>query len=107
MSLLPDPISDLLGLWLKRSLDSRIARYCTLTLEMGIAASIAGLAACGIALMSQSSVAWAVGAGMTAAAVALLATFQASPNSKGLVISLQQQAAVEKLKTPMTTIERK
>ncbi len=107
MSLLPDPISDLLGLFLKRALDSKIMRYATLLVEMAIASIIAGLAACGIALMSQPSVAWAVGAGMTAAAVALLATFQASPNSKGLVISLQQEVAQQKIETPMITIERK
>jgi len=107
MSVLPDPITDLLGLWLKRSLDSRLARYCTLVLEMGIAAAIASAVACGSALMAQASVSWAIGAGLVAMGVALLATFQASPNSKGLVISLQQLASKTEIETGTTTIARK
>jgi hypothetical protein len=107
MSLFPDPITDLIGLFLKRAIDSRISKRAELLLEMSIAGGIAFLAACGIALLAQHAVAWAVGCGMAAAAVALFATFQASPNAKGLVISLPQQVAEKKLDTPMTTIERK
>jgi hypothetical protein len=57
--------------------------------------------------MTQKSIAWAIGAGMTAAAIALLATFQVSPNSKGLVIALQQKVAEARIDTAVTTIERK
>lgn len=106
MSLLPDPITDVIGLFFQRALNTKLMQYGTLLLELAIAGLIAGLAACGISLMTQNSVAWAVGAGMAAAAVALLGTFQASPNSKGLVISLQQKVAAEKIDTPMTTIRR-
>ena len=104
---LPDPITGLVGLFLKRAMESKIGRRAELLLEMAIAGQIAFLAACGIALLSRASVSWAIGCGMTACAVALLATFQASPNSKGLVISLPQQVAEQKLETPTTTIERK
>jgi hypothetical protein len=107
VSFLPDPITDVIGLFFKRALDSKLMQYATLVLELAIAATITGLGACGIALMTQKSVAWAIGAGMTAAALAILATFQASPQSKGLVISLQQNIAAERIDTPMTTIERK
>jgi hypothetical protein len=107
VSFFSDPISGLFGVFFKRAMDSKIFQYAVLVLELAIAGMIAGLAACGIALMTQKSVAWAIGAGMAASAVALVATFQASPNSKGLVISLQQKVAAERLDTPMTTIERK
>lgn len=107
MSFLPDPITDVIGLFLKRALDSKIMQYVTLLLEMAIASVIAFLAACGLSLMAHSAVAWSIGAGMTAAALALFGTFQASPHSKGLVISVQSQVAQQKLETPMTTIERK
>lgn len=106
MGIIDDPISGLVGVFLKRALDSKILQYAVLAFELLIASAIGGLAACGIALMTQPSVSWAIGAGMVAAAVALLATFQASPNSKGLVISIQQRVAAEKMDTPTTTIER-
>ena len=107
MSFLPDPITDVIGLFFKKALDSKILQYATLLLEMAIASTIAFLAACGFSLMSHAQVAWSIGAGMAAAALALFATFQASPSSKGLVISVQSQLAQQKLDTPMTTIERK
>ena len=107
MSLFPDPITDLIGLVLKRALQSRLLQYGVLLLEMAIAAAIASLAACGAALMANAGTSWAIGAGMTAAAVALLATFQVSPNSKGLVISLQQLAAKTEIETGTTTITKK
>lgn len=104
---LPDPITGIIGLLLKRAMESKVGRRVELLLEMGIAGSIAALAACGLALLSQKPVSWAIGCGMVACAVALFATFQTSPNSKGLVISLPQQVAEQKLETPTTTIERK
>lgn len=108
MSVLPDPITDVIGLFFKRALDSKIMQFSTLLLEMAIASSIAFLAACGFSLMAKQPAAWSIGAGMAAAALALFATFQASPHSKGLVISVQSQVvAQQKLDTPMTTIERK
>lgn len=104
---LPDPVTGLVGLFLKRALDSKIMQYAILAFEMGIAATIAFLLACGLPLMAKQPVAWSIGAGMVAAALAMFATFQASPHSKGLVISVQSQVAAEKLETPMTTITRK
>jgi hypothetical protein len=104
---LPDPISDLLGVFFKRALDSKIAKRAELLLEMGIASAIAGLGATGAALMANMPTAWSIGAGMTASAVALLATFSASSNSKGLLISLQDQVPEKKLDSNITTIERK
>ncbi len=95
-----DPVADL-----KPQL-AAIGNRAELILEMAIAGQISGLAASGVALMSRQPTAWSIGAGMVAMAVALLATFQASPNSKGLVISIQQQAADQKIDTPTTTIAR-
>jgi hypothetical protein len=103
---LPDPVSDLLGVFFKRALDSQIAKRATLLLEMSIAGAIAFLLACGAALVAQQHVAWAVGAGMVSAGVALLATFQASPNSKGLCIALRQQIAQAETETNVVTIKR-
>lgn len=107
MSILPDPITDVIGLSFEHKLIQKVQQRLELLLEMAIVSAIAGLAACGASLLAKQPVAWSIGAGMAAAAVALLATFQASANSKGLVISIQQQVASEKLDTPMTTIERK
>lgn len=88
-------------------MDSKIFQYAVLLLEMFVAWIIAAPLACGVALMAKQPVAWSIGAGLVMGGVALLATFQASPNSKGLIISLPQQAAEQKLDTPTTTIERK
>lgn len=107
MSLFPDPVSDLIGVFFKRALDSKIMQYVTLVLEMGIAASIAMLAAAGVPLALGKPGLVSLGIGMIAAAVALLATFQASKNSRGLIISLPSAAAEEKLNSNITTIERK
>lgn len=107
MAILSDPISGVLSAFFNRALESKIGQRVTLLLEMGVAGIIAFLASCGIALLSNQPIAWSVGCGMVATAVALLATFQASPNSKGLIISLPQQAASKEIDTPMTTIERK
>jgi len=104
---LPDPLSDVLGVFFKRALDSKIAKRAELVLEMAIASSIAGLGATGAALVSNMPVPWSIGAGMVASAIALLATFQASANSKGLVISLQDEVPDKKLDSNITTIERK
>lgn len=106
MGLIDDPISGIIGLFMKRALEAKIGQRITLLLEMSIASSIAALGACGLALLAHQAVAWSIGAGMVAAAIALLATFQASPNSKGLIISLPQATSEEKLDTPMTTISK-
>jgi hypothetical protein len=107
MGLVDDPISGLLGVFFKRALDSKIMQYGVLVLELVIAGTITFLATTGGALMAQSSVAWAIGAGMVATAIVMLATFQSSPNSKGLTISIQQKVVEEKLDTPTSTISRK
>ena len=104
---LPDPVSDLLGVFFKRALNSKIMQYATLVLEMAIASTIAGLVACGVPLVAGKAPAFAIGCGMVAAGVAIFCTFQASKNSKGLIISLPDDAAAEKLDTHVVTIERK
>lgn len=107
MSLFSDPISGLFGVFFKKALDSKVMQYVVLLLEMGIAGTLAFLAFAGGALVARQPVAWSVGTGMVAAAIAMLATFQASPNSKGLVISFPSKLADERIDTPTTTIERK
>lgn len=107
MGIIDDPISGVIGLFFKRALESKIGRRAELILEMAIASLIAGCGACGASLLAGEPVAWSIGAGLVAVAVAVLATFQASPNSKGLVISIQQQVSSAKIEEPMTTIERK
>lgn len=102
----PDPVSDVLGLFLKKAMDSKIFQYTVLVLEMGIASTIAGLTACGASLLAKQPVAWSIGAGMAGAAIALLATFTASPSSKGLMIRLPEQTSANELDTSMTTITR-
>lgn len=91
MGFVDDPISGIIGVFFKRALDSKVMQYAKLVLEMSIAATVAFFAACGMALMTQPSVSWAIGAGMVATAVALIATFQTSPNSKGLVIAVNKE----------------
>lgn len=104
---LPDPVSDLLGVFFKRALDSKIAKRAELLLEMGIASAVAGPGAAGASLMANMGWAFSIGAGLVATAIAILATFQASPNSKGLVISLQGDIPDKKLDSNIATIERK
>lgn len=107
MGIIDDPISGVLSAFFTRALESKIWNRLELMLELLIAAVISGLAATGTALLAQQPIAWSIGAGLLASAVALFATFQASPNSKGLVISVQQKVAAEKLNDPTTTVERK
>ena len=107
MSLLPDPITDVIGLFLKHAAESRLARRLELLLEMAIASVIAGPGAMGAALMGNMGWQFSIGAGLVALAIAVLCTFQASGNSKGLCISLQNQIPATKLDTNITTIERK
>ena len=107
MSLLPDPITDVVGLFFKRAAESRLARRIELLLEMGIAAAVAGPGACGASLMGTMGWQFSIGAGLVAVSISLLATFQASQNSKGLVISLQDEIPDRKLDSNITTIERK
>jgi hypothetical protein len=107
MSLLPDPVTDVVGLFLKHAAESRLARRLELLLEMGIAASVAGAGASGASLMGNLGWQFSIGAGLVAIAIAVLATFQASQNSKGLVISLQDDVPTRKLDANITTIERK
>jgi hypothetical protein len=107
VSLLPDPITDVIGLFMKHAAESRLARRLELLLEMGIAAAIAGAGAAGASLMGKMGWQFSIGAGLVAVAIALLATFQASQNSKGLVISLQDDIPSRKIDSNITTIERK
>lgn len=106
MGLIDDPISGVLGVFMKKAMDSKIMQYAVLCLEMQIASTIAGLAACGGALMLKQPVSWSMGCGMVAAALAMLATFGKSPRSKGLVISLPEETVDDMNKTPMDTIDR-
>lgn len=107
MGIIDDPISGVLGAFFTRAIESKVWNRLELMLELAIAATVSGFAAAGAALLAQQPVAWSVGAGLLAAAVAMFATFQASPNSKGLVISVQQKVAQDKIADPTTTIERK
>ncbi len=107
MGLIDDPISGLVGAFLKRAMDAKIWRRAELFIELSIATSISFLAVTGAALLAGQPVALALGAGMLAAAVAQLATFQASKNSAGLTISVQKLAVENEIQTPTTTIERK
>lgn len=107
MSFLPDPITDVIGLFFKKALDSKIMQFATLLLEMAIAGSIGYLVARGVAIMAGQPALIADGTADLAAGICLFATFQASPNSKGLTISVQSRVAAEKLDTPTTTITRK
>lgn len=106
MGLIDDPISGIVGLFFKRALDSKIGRRAELLLEMAIAGAISFLLACGLGLMTLP-VAEAIGSGMLAAGIVLLATFQASPNSKGLTIAVRAADAGQENSQPTTTIERK
>jgi hypothetical protein len=106
MGLIDDPISGLIGVFFKRALDSKIAQRATLLLEMGISTTLTGAFATGGALLAHQAIAWSIGLGLVGAAVAGLATFQASPNSKGLTIAVRHGLASEKMETPITTINR-
>lgn len=106
MSILPDPLTDLIGLFLHRATTSQIGMRLTLLLELAIATSIAFTGACGLATLAGSSIQMAVGAGLVATALAQLATFSTSQNAKGLIVSFPQQVMEKRVETSMTTIER-
>jgi hypothetical protein len=107
MGLIDDPISGVLGAFFQRAIESKIWRRLELILELVIASTICFLITTGTTLLSKQPIPLAIGAGMVVAGVAMLTTFAASPNSKGLTIAVTAKAAAEKLDTPTTTIERK
>ena len=107
MGLIDDPISGILGVFFKRALDSKFAQYATLLLEMFIATSITFAFASGGAMLAHQTAAWSIGLGLSGAAVAGLATFQASPHSAGLTIAIRKSVVSEKMDTPIVAIERK
>jgi hypothetical protein len=106
MGLIDDPVSGVLGVFFKKALDSKIAQRLTLLLEMGIATSITFAFVFGGGLIARQSIAWSLGLGLVSSALAALTTFQASPNSKGLTISIRKSIASESLDTPHVTITR-
>jgi hypothetical protein len=106
MGIVDDPISGLVGVFIKKAMDTKIWRRVELGIEMLIATSISFLAVTGLALLSSQPVPLAIGAGMAAAAVAQLATFQTSKNSTGLTISIQKAAVEQEVAEPTTTIAR-
>jgi len=107
MGLVDDPISGVMGVLFKRALDSKIWMRLQLLLELGIASTISFFGATGSMLLARQPAAMAIGAGMVMMTVAMLGTFAASPNSKGLTIVVTAKSETEKLDTPTTTIERK
>ena len=107
MGLVDDPISGVLSAFFQHAAESKVLKYAILVLEMGIAASIAFLSIAGGSLMANQAIAWSMGAGMVAAAIAMLATFGASPNAKGLVIAVQKDITQQESNTPITTIKEK
>jgi len=103
---LPDPITDLVGLFLKRAMESKIGRRAELVLELSIAGTLAYFIADGSQLMLAKDPLWAHGCGLVGAGISMLATFYASPNSKGLTLSLQKQMVEEEKSTPMEEIKK-
>lgn len=106
MGLVDDPISGIIGVFFKRALDSKIMQRATLLLEMAIAGTIAYFLAEGSQLMLGKDWVWAHGCGLVAAGICMLGTFQASPNSKGLTISLQKDLTEQEQATPMEEIKK-
>jgi hypothetical protein len=106
MGIIDDPISGVLGAFFKRALDSKIMQRATLVLEMGIAGTLAYFLADGSQLMLGKPELFARGCGLVAAGLCMLGTFQASPNSKGLTISLQKDFTQEENQTPMEAIKK-
>jgi len=107
MGLVDDPISGIIGAIFQHEATKLLAKRLTLILEMVIAGLIAFLTARGLAIISGQPSLLAEGAGDVTAAVAIFATFQASANSKGLIISVTSKVAEQKIDDPTTTIERK
>lgn len=106
MGLVDDPISGILGVFFKRALDSKIAQRATLILEMSIAGTIVYFLVDGAQIVLGNSALYSHGCGLVAAGVCMLGTFQASPNSRGLTISLQKDLIAEEKSTPMEEIKK-
>lgn len=106
MGLVDDPISGVLGVFFKRALDSKIAQRATLVLEMTIAGVLAYCLADGSQLMLGKDWVWAHGCGLVAAGVSMLGTFYASPNAKGLTLSLQKEMVAQEEATPMEEVKK-
>lgn len=107
MGIIDDPISGTIGTLLTHGLEKTLLKRASLAFELGLAATISFLVVAGGALLATAPPLQAVGAGMASAGIAMFATFQASPNAKGLTISVDQKTANEKLNNPTTTVERK
>ena len=106
MGIVDDPISGVLGVFFKRALDSKLMQRFTLVLEMTIAGVLSYFLATGSQLMLGKDQVWAHGCGLVAAGLSMLGTFSASPNSKGLTLSLQKELVEQEKSTPLEEIKK-
>ena len=106
MSLLPDPVADIVEIFFKRAAQTKFVQYATLILELSIAGTISFLGGCGLSLVCGRSVPLSIGSGMLFSALALLATFGKSANSKGLIISIPDDIQKKAGEIPTDTTYR-
>ena len=106
MGIVDDPISGILGVFFKRALDSKVMQRATLVLEMVIAGVLAYFFADGSQLVLGKPEAYSHGWGLLAAGISMLGTYSASPNSKGLTLSLQKDLVEQEKSTPMEDIKK-
>lgn len=113
MSLLPDPITDLIGLFIGKKFKDAVMQkvnWLTDRIDLGIEMVLVYVMVfsifAGAPLMAHASWGVAIGSGMVSAGLAMFGTFQASRHSRGLTITVQQKVPEQKMDTPMSTIER-
>ena len=106
MGIIDDPISGTIGVMLQHAMESKVGKRVTLVLEMTIAGVLSYFLADGSQLVLGKPWAYSHGWGLLAAGFAMLATFTASPNSKGLTLSLEKDVVEQEKSTPMEEIKK-
>jgi hypothetical protein len=105
MGIIDDPISGVLSAILGHILDSKVWQRVQLVIELAIAATISYFLAEGAAILAGQPALFAHGLGLTAAGVAMLGTFYASPNAKGLTLALPETAEQAVQQTPQAEVK--
>lgn len=106
MSILSDPISGTIGTILTHGLEKDLMRYFRLTYALILSGAICFLVVAGGTLTTTRNPLIAIGSGMVVAGLAMLRTFQVSPDAKNINLAITKEVAQATLDHETVTIER-
>ena len=84
---LPDPLSDILGVFFKKAVDSKIGRRVDLLIELFVSGTASFCIICGAVAAATHSWFYGVVNGLWISGGCVIVTFRKSKNSEGLIIA--------------------